>query len=84
MATGRVKALRNTSNFEKIPEGGGCRKMTAFVSNMVDLEIDARPDWQPEQITNDFCDAGVLYDFVRGHTVVLRYPKRSSRRYRND
>ena len=31
-----------------------------LVSNKVDFEIDAGPDREPVQITNDFCDAGVL------------------------
>ena len=31
-----------------------------LVSNKVDYEMDAGPDREPVQITNEFCDAGVL------------------------
>ena len=41
-----------------------------LVSKIVAFEIDVGPDWELVQITNDFCDAGVLgyktYSVCRG------------------
>ena len=57
-----MKAMRNISNFKKIPKRGQLLESDGLVSNKVDFEMDAGPDREPVQITNNFCDAGVLVE----------------------
>ena len=57
-----MKATRNISNFEKIPKRGWLLEGDVLVTNKVDFKMVAGPDREPVQITNDFCDAGVLVE----------------------
>ena len=55
--------MRNISSFEKILKRGWLLESDGLVSNKVDFEMDVGPDGEPVQITNIFCDAGVLVEF---------------------
>ena len=58
-----MKAMRNISNFEKIPKRGQLLESDGLVSNKVDFEMDAGPDREPVEISDCLCDAGVHVGF---------------------
>ena len=52
--------MRNLYNFVKFPKRGRLLEGDSLVSNKVDFKMDARPDREPVQITNEFSNAGVF------------------------